>query len=90
MSHVTTHIADPGAGVAEDHHGGAVVVIHQGPEVTAGAHLRRRDWLGHNHQMLRLTYHRPLGHNILPGVGVALNMKYITVDDQLSVEWFNR
>ena len=39
MSHVITHIADPGAGVAEDHHGGAVVVIDQRPEVTAGAHL---------------------------------------------------
>lgn len=43
MSHVITHIADPGAGVAEDHHGGAVVIIHEGPEVTAGAHLQSRD-----------------------------------------------
>ena len=34
-----THIADPGGGVAEDHHGGAVVVVHQGPEVAAGARL---------------------------------------------------
>ena len=43
MSHDITHIADPGAGVAEDHHGGAVVIIDQGPEVTAGAHLDSRD-----------------------------------------------
>ena len=42
MSHVITHIADPGAGVAEDHHGGAVVIINQGPEIRAGAHLARR------------------------------------------------
>ena len=43
MSHVITHIADPGAGVAEDHHGGAVVIINQGPEIRAGAHLARRE-----------------------------------------------
>ena len=32
-----TDVADAGAGVAEHHHGGAVVVVHQGPEVGAGA-----------------------------------------------------
>ena len=32
-----TDVADAGAGVAEDHHGGAVVVVHEGPEVGAGA-----------------------------------------------------
>ena len=34
---VLTDVADAGAGVAEHHHGGAVVVVHQGPEVGAGA-----------------------------------------------------
>ena len=34
---VWTDVADAGAGVAEDHHGGAVVVVHEGPEVGAGA-----------------------------------------------------
>ena len=34
---VLTDVADAGAGVAEDHHGGAVVVVHEGPEVGAGA-----------------------------------------------------
>ena len=43
MSHVITHIADPGAGVAEDHHGGAVVIINQGPEIRAGAHLASKE-----------------------------------------------
>ena len=34
---VLTDVADAGAGVAEDHHGGAVMVVHEGPEVGAGA-----------------------------------------------------
>ena len=58
----TTHIADPRGGVAEDHHGRAVVVVHQGPQVAARAH------------------DRPLSHDILAGVRVALEINVVWLE----------
>ena len=52
-----TYIADAGGRVAEHNNGGAVVVVDQGPQVTA----RRHD--------------RPLGHDVLAGMRVALGWR---------------
>ena len=54
ISGMSTYIADTRRWIAQNHNGWAVVVIDQGPEVTAGAH------------------HRPLRHDVLPGMCVAL------------------
>ena len=58
----TTHIADSRGGVAEDHYGRAVVVVHQGPQVAARAH------------------DRPLSHDILAGVRVALEINVVWLE----------
>ena len=49
-----TNVANSWRGVTEDDHSRAVVVVDEGPKVTACAH------------------HGPLGDDVLPGMGVAL------------------